>query len=216
VHVSVRSRLALSGVGSRSDAANRLRASALELFYRHGYGATSVRDIAAAAGVTPGAVYNHFNSKHEILYSIVTSTHEALDQYLFNAVADSGTEPGAQLHAAVAAFVRYNCLHPDEARVTNRDFRHLPPELLGHELIRRRQTRDLFANILARGNQMGVLGVNDQDRKSSAVIAMAIINMAVMAAEWFRPSGPMTVDEVANLHAELAVRIAVSSLPTPA
>lgn len=41
----------------------RLRETALALFAEHGIAATSLRSIAAAAGVSPGLVIHHFGSK---------------------------------------------------------------------------------------------------------------------------------------------------------
>lgn len=51
--------------------------TALGLFAREGYEAVSVRDIAHALGVTPGALYRHFASKRAILDAIVESMREA-------------------------------------------------------------------------------------------------------------------------------------------
>lgn len=44
----------------------RIRDAALTLFAKHGVGATSIRDIAAAAGVSPGLVQHHFRTKNGI------------------------------------------------------------------------------------------------------------------------------------------------------
>jgi AcrR family transcriptional regulator len=44
-------------------AAARIRAAALEGFARAGYEPTSIRDVAAAAGVSPGLVQHHFPTK---------------------------------------------------------------------------------------------------------------------------------------------------------
>lgn len=41
----------------------RLLDAAIELFEKHGYEAASVTQIAAAAGVTTGSLYHHFESK---------------------------------------------------------------------------------------------------------------------------------------------------------
>jgi TetR/AcrR family transcriptional regulator, regulator of cefoperazone and chloramphenicol sensitivity len=50
---------------SRSDltARARIRDAALELFAERGYSGTSIRDVAAAAEVSPGLVQHHFGSK---------------------------------------------------------------------------------------------------------------------------------------------------------
>jgi len=54
--------------------------AALELFSHQGYRATSMRDIAAKAGVSTGNVYHHFKDKEAIF-------RELLDQY-WRALAD--------------------------------------------------------------------------------------------------------------------------------
>ena len=45
--------------------------TALELFAREGFDAVSVRDIAAALGLSKGALYRHYQSKREIFESIL-------------------------------------------------------------------------------------------------------------------------------------------------
>ena len=42
----------------------------LACFDRHGIAGTTLHDIAAAAGVTKGAVYHHFRGKHAILHEL--------------------------------------------------------------------------------------------------------------------------------------------------
>ncbi|MBV8469466.1 MAG: TetR family transcriptional regulator [Burkholderiaceae bacterium] len=44
---------------------------AAELFRHQGYGQTSVRDIAAAAGVQAGSWFYHFKTKQEILHAVI-------------------------------------------------------------------------------------------------------------------------------------------------
>lgn len=45
--------------------------AALELFSHRGYGATSMRDIAARAGVSTGSVYHHFSDKEAIFQALL-------------------------------------------------------------------------------------------------------------------------------------------------
>ena len=47
----------------RQSTYDRIRAAALEGFARKGARATSIRDVAAAAGVSPGLVQHYFSSK---------------------------------------------------------------------------------------------------------------------------------------------------------
>jgi AcrR family transcriptional regulator len=56
----------------RSERCRRMVLDAgLRLFSHHGYGATSVRQIAEEAGVSVGAVYHHFPDKEAIFRSLI-------------------------------------------------------------------------------------------------------------------------------------------------
>lgn len=56
----------------KSDARPReLRTAALKLFAVHGYGGTTIEDIARAAGVTVGTIYRYFKDKEALLHAIV-------------------------------------------------------------------------------------------------------------------------------------------------
>ncbi len=54
--------------GNRQEA---LIQAAAQLFYKHGYDGASVRDIAAAVGITSGSIFYHFQSKEEILAAVL-------------------------------------------------------------------------------------------------------------------------------------------------
>ena len=52
----------------RAQTRERLQQAALELFHRDGFDATSVAEIAAAAGVTERTFFRHFPSKEAVLF----------------------------------------------------------------------------------------------------------------------------------------------------
>jgi AcrR family transcriptional regulator len=60
-------------------AAARIRQAALEGFARSGVASTSLRDVARAAGVSPGLVQHHYRSK--------AALREAVDQYVIEVAA---------------------------------------------------------------------------------------------------------------------------------
>lgn len=49
--------------------------SAYLLFLEHGFNATGMREISQMAGVTVGAIYNHFENKEEIWKEIIITKH---------------------------------------------------------------------------------------------------------------------------------------------
>ena len=63
-----------SGKAGRSH--NRLQAvldAGAKLFATKGYKATTMRDIASEAGMLPGSLYYHFESKQDLLLEIYTT-----------------------------------------------------------------------------------------------------------------------------------------------
>jgi AcrR family transcriptional regulator len=69
--------------------------AALELFSHRGYGATSMRDIAAEAGVSTGNVYHHFPDKESIFRTLLDQYWSAIDSpdLEFNRSLVTGTFP---------------------------------------------------------------------------------------------------------------------------
>lgn len=67
----------------------KIEATALDLFVRKGYAATTTREIASAAGFTAGALYSHYPSKEALFSSVVSRYRKRLgdDHALRDAVA---------------------------------------------------------------------------------------------------------------------------------
>ena len=69
--------------------------AALELFSHRGYGATSIRHIADAAGVSTGNVYHHFKDKDAIFQELLNQYWTAIERpdFVFNRALVSGPFP---------------------------------------------------------------------------------------------------------------------------
>jgi AcrR family transcriptional regulator len=71
----------------------RVLATALRLFRRRGFGRTTMRDIARAAGLSIGAAYHYFPSKDDIVmayYERMQGEHERLARPALSSDADLG------------------------------------------------------------------------------------------------------------------------------
>src|SRR3979490_3268765 len=69
------------------EAARRLMLAGVESFARRGYHATTTRDIASGAGMSPPALYVHFPSKAAVLFAISRYGHEQMLALVENVVA---------------------------------------------------------------------------------------------------------------------------------
>ena len=57
-------------MGERKGTKGRIEAAALQLFVEKGVAATSIRDIAASVGFSDGALYRHYASKDDLVWSL--------------------------------------------------------------------------------------------------------------------------------------------------
>src|SRR5215467_16045990 len=78
--------------------------TALGLFRERGLDATTMRDVAAAAGLSLGATYYYFKSKEAIVgayYTYVQQEHQARARAAFAASADLRDRLRAALHTKI-------------------------------------------------------------------------------------------------------------------
>ncbi|MEU6784729.1 helix-turn-helix domain-containing protein [Nonomuraea angiospora] len=115
----------------RSDeTTGRLVRAARELFGAHGYALTSIDAVAAAAGVTKGAAYHHFNGKVALFRAAFAGEQEEVAAALERA-ALSEPDPWAALRRGCRTFLE-RCLDPGFRQIVLLD----APSVLGWETVR--------------------------------------------------------------------------------
>ncbi|MDX3108024.1 TetR/AcrR family transcriptional regulator [Nonomuraea angiospora] len=115
----------------RSDeTTGRLVRAARELFGAHGYALTSIDAMAAAAGVTKGAAYHHFNGKVALFRAAFVGEQEEVAAAVERA-ALSEPDPWAALRRGCRTFLE-RCLDPGFRQIVLLD----APSVLGWETVR--------------------------------------------------------------------------------
>ena len=84
--------------GQIVDALGRLMAE-------HGYHRSSVAAIAQAAGLSPGLLHYHFDSKQQILLALVETLGQTIRERFARRLGAAGESPWARLEAFVDAFL---------------------------------------------------------------------------------------------------------------
>lgn len=104
-------------------------AAAARRFARDGFTATSMRDIAADAGLLAGSIYHHFAAKEDILAAAYA---EGVDQIVaaVTAAAAAPRDPWIRLEAAAAAHLEQLLASTPYAALLTLDLRQLEPALV--------------------------------------------------------------------------------------
>jgi AcrR family transcriptional regulator len=87
----------------------KVERAAVDLFAANGFDGVSIADIAAAAGVSQGALYRHYPSKEELAWVLVSTAYLRTGKEL-----DRIRTGGAEFEAAVTAMIAHFCALYDE------------------------------------------------------------------------------------------------------
>ncbi|GLY47477.1 TetR/AcrR family transcriptional regulator [Lentzea sp. NBRC 102530] len=167
---------------------------AAQMFAERGYGQTTVRDIADAAGILSGSLYHHFDSKESMVDEILrTFLDELFSSY--REIVEAGLGPKQTLKAlVVASFESIDTRHAAVAIYQN-EAKHLTGiERFAYIEDRSVEFRKLWTVLLEEGMSAGVFRADlDVD------VAYRFIRDTVwVAVRWYRPEGDLAADAVAD------------------
>ncbi|MEU0740602.1 TetR/AcrR family transcriptional regulator [Streptomyces sp. NPDC006134] len=183
------------------DAARRLLVAAVEAFAERGYHATTTRDIAGRAGMSPAALYIHYKTKEELLHRISRIGHDKALSILRTAAGGEGSAT-ERLADAVSSFVRWHAGRRTTARVVQYELDALGPDARAEILALRRQVDAEVRGIIEDGVATGEFDVADVQGTT-----LAVLSLCIDVARWFNINGPRTPDEVGALYADLVLRM---------
>ncbi|CAM5504717.1 TetR/AcrR family transcriptional regulator [Streptomyces hirsutus] len=183
------------------DAARRLLLAAVEAFAERGYHATTTRDIAGRAGMSPAALYIHYKTKEELLHRISRIGHEKALDILRTAARAEGS-PTRRLAEAVSSFVRWHAGGRTTARVVQYELDSLGPDARAEIIALRRLVDAEVRGIIEEGVRSGEFDVPDVRGTT-----LAVLSLCIDVARWFNVNGSRTPEEVGALYADLVLRM---------
>ncbi|WP_327179933.1 TetR/AcrR family transcriptional regulator [Streptomyces sp. NBC_01335] len=183
------------------EAARRLLVAAVEAFAERGYHATTTRDIAGRAGMSPAALYIHYKTKEELLHRISRIGHDRALSLLEAAADGDGAAPD-RLAVAVRAFVHWHAERFATARVVQYELDALSDEHRAEIIELRRRTDAAMRRIIKDGVDTGEFDVPDVPGT-----ALAVLSLCIDVSRWFNAQGSRTPEEVGALYADLVLRM---------
>ncbi|MEE2058832.1 TetR/AcrR family transcriptional regulator [Rhodococcus artemisiae] len=182
---------------------------AADLFASRGVRATTVRDIADAAGILSGSLYHHFDSKESMVDEILRGFLDDLfDRY--RKIVAAGLDPRATLEALVTT--SYESIDRSHAAVAiyQDEAKHLDGDRFSYIAELNTEFRTLWVGVLERGISEGSFRPDvDVD-----VVFRFLRDTVWVAVRWYRPGGALSVEQVAQQY--LSIVLDGLSNPNPA
>lgn len=176
--------------------------AARSTFAAKGFDGASIRDIANAAGLNLSALYYYFDSKQAALFELIRQAYTEFNTAIEAALAAAPDDPAARVATFVRVLVRYRAANLASSRLLLLESERLSeryrPEIDRLRLVTREQ---LYEQVRI-GAESGVFHVDRPDMAARSVLALCNV-----ISQWWRPDGPITVDDLEAEYLEQSLRI---------
>ena len=169
--------------------------TAVAVFAEHGFHATSMNDVAEAAGVTKPVLYQHFSSKRELFIELLADIGAELRETIAKATADA-SGPRQQIEDGFRAYFRYVDEQTDSFKVLFGSGARRDPEFASFA----RNVEESIAEAIAE-----LIVIGGQPVSHGLMLAHSIVGMTEAASRyWLAHDREPDVDTLASQLSQLA------------
>lgn len=179
--------------------------TATRLFRNRGYHGVGMRLIAETAGIRAASLYNHFQSKEQLLLEAIFSVNRDFIVQSLPLLESSGSY-SERLRRLVTAQILHIGNNRDAWWLSTRELRALSPENLETVQVDRRYYQRRIADFIASGVDAGEFAC-----RSPQLATLALLDMINGFNEWFTPDGRYSIEDLAVEYAVMIVNGVVQS-----
>ncbi|MFP4036687.1 MAG: TetR/AcrR family transcriptional regulator [Desulfobacteraceae bacterium] len=176
-----------------------IKETAIDLFYKKGYFATSMSNIALGSGIQKASIYHHYSRKEDILFDILITTLDDLIEYLNDSLY-AVKEIEDRLRVAIRSHVKFHCDRQKEVLIADSELRGLTAKNYKSIVARRDAYEAKFQEIIQQGIDNGIFLKTDVK-----VVSYAVLTMCTSVATWFNPSGRLPKEDIMDIYEELVL-----------
>ncbi|MBV9514294.1 MAG: TetR family transcriptional regulator KstR2 [Mycobacteriaceae bacterium] len=179
----------ISQPGSRRDELLDLAAT---MFAERGLRATTVRDIADAAGILSGSLYHHFASKEQMVDEVLRGFLEWLFER-YQHIIDTEPNPLERFKGLfLASFDAIEHRHAQVVIYQDEAKRLLAQPRFSYVEDLNRKQRQMWVDVLTQGIKQGYFRADiDVD-----LVYRFIRDTTWVSVRWYHPGGPLTAEQV--------------------
>jgi AcrR family transcriptional regulator len=176
--------------------------SAIDVFYRIGYQAATVDDIAAGMSATKALVYYYFDTKEAVLQAIITRCSELTLSTVEHGI-NSGDTPAEKLALGIHCYAANILTNQKMIGVYFREEHNFPPALHNRATQSEKTITSRLAEVIEAGTKDRIFRECDPQ-----LLALNLTGMVTMAFYWYREHGHLSEAELCKHFATEALFIA--------
>lgn len=185
---------------SKPNMKNTIKDVSIDLFYKKGYFASSISDIARAAGIQKSSIYYHYSNKEDILFDILKTTMIDLDANLDRLLKGvKGTEK--RVRTAIHSHTLFHIERQKEVIISDSELRGLTADNYKAIIQMRDEYEHKFQSLIKTGIDEGIFA-----ETNFKIFSYAIITMCTAVCIWFNPQGRLSKEEIAQIYTDFALK----------
>lgn len=173
--------------------------AALDCFVEHGYHGTTIRTVAARAGLSVPGLYHHYPSKQALLVSIAQFAMRDLLVRSEDALSEAGSSVEHQLRLMIECLTLFHAERSALAFIAASEIRSLEGETRSAHIAARDKQQQMVDDIVDQGVADGIFATEYPKDASRA-----IVTMCTGVAQWYRRSGELSPEVLAVRYAYIA------------
>jgi AcrR family transcriptional regulator len=188
---------------------------AIGIFYRKGFAATSVQDLADELGMLKSSLYYYITSKEALLRRIFEDSHAGAMEVV-RAVEEMDAPPLERIHAYLQRYAEWFLDNSERASLYAREWRYLTGEFYEEVVAQRAYYDDVLIRLVDEAKERGEIPAGLHTRYSAYFVLGSLSSIN----DWYRPSGAHDAHTIATSWADMAMRLLThpdepAALPDP-
>ncbi|MGH9043118.1 MAG: TetR/AcrR family transcriptional regulator [Acidimicrobiia bacterium] len=182
--------------------------AAIKVFFRRGYSAASIQDVADEVGVLKGSLYYYIDSKEDLLSRIFDESHRQAAE-IIEELSALDAPPLGRIRLFVERYVTWYLKNFERTTLYFNEWRHLTGERRKRVLAQRQAYDEFVRDMVVAAQDRGEI-----DSQLSPKYASFLIHGAVNSvSNWYRRGGADTPEQIANVYGVMLVGMLTGTRP---
>lgn len=171
--------------------------AAAQVFRQKGFHGASMQDIAEAVNLQKASLYHHVSSKQEILLALLDRALELLFERV-SSISRQQIPADEKLRQMIRAYLEILAQNTDLSAVLLFEHRSLERKQHARHVPNRDRFEGLWRQVLEEGLDSRLFTCDDPPLTARAILG--IMNWTIT---WYRPNGPLKIDDIADHYSKL-------------